>query len=48
MYAIRSYYVSLIFWALILVVTVKYLLFILRADNHGEGGILALMRNNFV
>jgi len=34
---------SLIFWALILVISVKYLIFILRADNHGEGGILALM-----
>ncbi|MGZ6371266.1 MAG: potassium transporter Kup, partial [Bdellovibrionota bacterium] len=34
---------SLIFWALTLVVTVKYLLFILRADNEGEGGILALL-----
>lgn len=33
---------SLIFWALILTVTVKYLLFILRADNNGEGGNLAL------
>jgi KUP system potassium uptake protein len=33
---------SLIFWALIIVVSVKYLLFVLRADNHGEGGILAL------
>ncbi len=33
---------SLIFWALILVVSVKYLSFILRADNHGEGGIIAL------
>ncbi len=33
---------SLIFWALILVVTVKYLTYILRADNHGEGGIIAL------
>jgi KUP system potassium uptake protein len=33
---------SLIFWALILVVSVKYLVFVLRADNHGEGGILAL------
>src|SRR5215470_12707573 len=33
---------SLVFWALILVVTVKYLLFVLRADNKGEGGILAL------
>ncbi|NOT32139.1 MAG: potassium transporter Kup [Planctomycetes bacterium] len=33
---------SLMFWALVLVVTVKYLGFILRADNHGEGGVLAL------
>ncbi|HSM44087.1 MAG TPA: KUP/HAK/KT family potassium transporter, partial [Acidimicrobiia bacterium] len=33
---------SLMFWALILVVTIKYLIFVLRADNHGEGGILAL------
>jgi len=33
---------SLIFWALIIIVTVKYLVFVLRADNHGEGGILAL------
>ncbi|RAI59542.1 potassium transporter Kup [Roseicella frigidaeris] len=34
---------SLIIWALILTVTVKYVLLILRADNKGEGGILALM-----
>ncbi|HEX6940206.1 MAG TPA: potassium transporter Kup [Longimicrobiales bacterium] len=34
---------SLIFWALILVISVKYLTLILRADNRGEGGILALM-----
>lgn len=34
---------SLILWALILVVTVKYVVFIMRADNRGEGGILALM-----
>jgi KUP system potassium uptake protein len=34
---------SLVFWSLILVVTVKYLTFVLRADNDGEGGILALM-----
>jgi KUP system potassium uptake protein len=34
---------SLIFWSLILVVTVKYVLFMLRADNRGEGGTLALM-----
>ena len=33
---------SLIVWALLLVVSVKYLVFILRADNRGEGGILAL------
>lgn len=33
---------SLIFWALIIVITIKYIIFILRADNHGEGGILAL------
>ena len=35
--------ISLIFWALILVISLKYLIFILRADNDGEGGILALM-----
>ena len=34
---------SLIFWSLILVVTVKYILLVMRADNRGEGGILALM-----
>ena len=34
---------SLIFWALILVISVKYLLFVMRADNRGEGGILALV-----
>ena len=34
---------SLIFWSLILIVSVKYLVFVLRADNRGEGGILALM-----
>ncbi|HUJ62000.1 MAG TPA: potassium transporter Kup [Kofleriaceae bacterium] len=33
---------SLFFWALTLVVVVKYLVFIMRADNKGEGGILAL------
>jgi len=33
---------SLMFWSLILVVTIKYLVFVMRADNHGEGGILAL------
>src|SRR5688572_22300148 len=30
---------SLIFWALIIVITLKYIIFILRADNNGEGGI---------
>lgn len=34
--------VSLILWSLIIVVTVKYVIFILRADNNGEGGVLAL------
>ena len=33
---------SLVFWALIVVISVKYLRFVLRADNQGEGGILAL------
>lgn len=33
---------SLIFWALILVISIKYLSFILRANNQGEGGIMAL------
>src|SRR5215208_1564900 len=35
--------VSLILWALIVIVTIKYVLFILRADNNGEGGTLTLM-----
>ncbi len=35
--------VSLALWALILVVTVKYVLFVMRADNKGEGGVLSLM-----
>ena len=34
---------SLIVWSLILIVTVKFILLIMRADNNGEGGILALM-----
>ena len=34
---------SLIFWALIMVVSVKYIAFIMRADNRGEGGIMALL-----
>ncbi|MDB5735670.1 MAG: kup, partial [Alphaproteobacteria bacterium] len=33
---------SLIFWALVVVVTIKYVVFIMRADNHGEGGVMAL------
>jgi len=35
--------VSLVTWALILIVTVKYVVFLMRADNKGEGGTLALM-----
>ncbi len=34
---------SLVLWSLILVIVVKYLTFIMRTDNHGEGGILALL-----
>ncbi len=34
---------SLIFWTLIITISVKYCQFVMRADNHGEGGILALM-----
>jgi KUP system potassium uptake protein len=34
---------SLVFWALMMVVTVKYVTIIMRADNEGEGGIMALM-----
>src|SRR3989440_1898918 len=34
---------SLIFWSLLLIVTVKYHIVIIRADNKGEGGVLALM-----
>jgi len=33
---------SLAFWALVLIISVKYLMFVMRADNRGEGGILAL------
>ncbi|SMF36088.1 KUP system potassium uptake protein [Tistlia consotensis] len=35
--------VSLLLWALIVIVTGKYVLFLLRADNHGEGGTLSLL-----
>jgi KUP system potassium uptake protein len=34
---------SLVFWSITLVVSVKYLIFVMRADNDGEGGVLALM-----
>jgi KUP system potassium uptake protein len=34
---------SLIFWSLTLIISVKYLVFVMRADNNGEGGILALL-----
>lgn len=34
---------SVICWALILIISVKYLVFVMRADNRGEGGILALL-----
>jgi KUP system potassium uptake protein len=34
---------SLIFWSLMIVISLKYLVFVMRADNRGEGGILALM-----
>ena len=35
--------VSLIFWSLVVVISIKYAILIMRADNHGEGGILALL-----
>src|SRR5690349_18216512 len=35
--------VSLIFWSLLLIVAIKYIMFVMRADNRGEGGILALL-----
>ncbi len=34
---------SLVFWALVIIVCVKYLLFVMQADNRGEGGIFALL-----
>jgi K+ transporter len=34
---------SLVFWSLTIVVTTKYVLFVMRADYHGEGGIMALL-----
>jgi KUP system potassium uptake protein len=35
--------ISLVFWAMFLLVTIKYVIFLMRADNHGEGGTLVLM-----
>lgn len=35
--------ISLLFWAIVVVVAIKYVLFVMRADNNGEGGVLALM-----
>jgi K+ transporter len=35
--------VSLVFWALLVVISAKYLLYVMRADNRGEGGIVALV-----
>lgn len=37
-------FVSLITWALLLIVTLKYVLFVLRADHNGEGGVVVLMQ----
>ena len=34
---------SLIVWSLVVIVTLKYVLLVMRADNHGEGGIMALV-----
>ncbi len=33
---------SIIFWSLMIVVSFKYIMFVMRADNHGEGGVIAL------
>ena len=33
---------SIVFWALVVIISIKYLALVMRADNHGEGGILAL------
>ena len=35
--------ISMLFWAMMIVVTLKYIYFVMRADNNGEGGVLALM-----
>lgn len=34
--------ISLVFWSITLIISVKYVTFVMRADNHGEGGVLAL------
>ena len=39
---------SLILWSLILLVTVKYVLVVMRADYHGEGGVFALLAFNIL
>src|SRR5256885_10543151 len=43
--SVQSVYgvVSLIFWAVTIIVTVKYVALVMRADNDGEGGIMALI-----
>ena len=35
--------ISLVFWSITLIVSIEFVLFIMRADNDGEGGILALI-----
>src|SRR5690625_7805528 len=35
--------ISLVFWAVILIVSVKYVVFVMHADNGGEGGVMALV-----
>ena len=35
--------ISAVFWALMLVVTLQYVVLVMRADNHGEGGIISLL-----
>ena len=34
---------SLVFWTLTVIVSIKYVVLILRADNHGEGGLIAML-----
>ena len=40
--------ISLIFWSVTIIVTIKYVLLVMRADNDGEGGILALITTRWV